>query len=80
MQALPDSSIKRIVAEEFLQCVLKLVEDFFRETEALPVSKGPVVLERTFLEKRSTGVLYMSVKNFGKSWFSIKAKVFLLLQ
>jgi hypothetical protein len=65
LQDLQHSSIKRKVAKEFMQSVLKLVEGCFRETEALPISKRAIAQERTFVEKRSTDVHYMAVK---KSW------------
>ena len=64
LQALLDTCKTKLV-NNFIQSVLKLVQDCFHETEAVPVVQRAVALERTFSPNRSNGIHYLAVK---QSW------------
>ena len=58
LQALLDTCKTKLV-NNFIQSVLKLVQDCFHETEAVPVVQRAVALERTFSPNRSNGIHYL---------------------
>ncbi|CAB3985738.1 Hypothetical predicted protein [Paramuricea clavata] len=64
LQALLDTCKTKVV-DDFIQSVLKLVQDCFHETEDVPVVQRAVALERTFSRNRSDGIHYLAVK---QSW------------
>ena len=64
LQALLDTCKTKVV-DNFIQSVLKLVQDCFHEIEAVPVVQRVVALERAFSRNRSNGVHYLAVK---QSW------------
>jgi hypothetical protein len=67
LQDLQNSSIKRKVAKEFMQSVLKLIEDCFRETEALPISKRAMPMALALWKKGQLVSTTWQLKNHGKS-------------
>jgi hypothetical protein len=64
LQALLDTCKTKVV-DDFIQSVLKLVQDCLHETEDVPVVQRAVALERTFSRNRSNGIHYLAVK---QSW------------